>query len=59
MRSVMNAGNYSLLVTGAHMPTNTLFTVIKRGNLPDIIVWGISVHGLVCGVWKRNIFVMR
>lgn len=55
----MNAGNYSLLVTGAHMLINTLFTVTKKGNLLDIIVWVISARGSVCGVWKQSIIVMR
>ena len=41
------------------MPTNTLYTAIKKENSPDIIAWGISVHGLVCGEWKQSAFVMR
>lgn len=59
MQSVTNAGNYSLLVTGVHMRINTLYIAIKKENLRDIIVWVISVHGLVCGAWKPSIFVMR
>ena len=59
MQNVMNAGNCSLLVIGVHMRINTLYTAIKKENLRDIIVWVISVHGLVCGVWKLNTFVMR